>query len=320
MSFTANLLGKTSKSDAETVTLMQSIEDEQEQSLIDLFDEEEFMELDNKIKEGEATEEEDQKFSKIVPQMAKIQVKDYKLTPEEEKQLLVKHKAKFHQHSPQEEAKLRQAHRDKYHTQAAEEEKLTIEEHKAKFDKLPAEEQKQKLEEHMAKFDPDPDAIKTVAKYIEEITETHQLGTEFLWTYHDHRCDGNNREQYYTAFLCKTPCKQLEQTQYKLYVRELKFMKLRVYYRSFKQIPVFNINSNSLWIFDRATNQLEIICFEYVDSLTTTTKIRVELPQEIKVKQDPSSNETYRQQLATNLIQHFQEEKAASLDQAASSQ
>ena len=78
------MLGKTGKSDAETATFMRSIEEEQEQSLIDLFDEEEFMKLDNKIKEGEATEEEDQKFSKIVPQMAKIQVKDYKLTSEEE--------------------------------------------------------------------------------------------------------------------------------------------------------------------------------------------------------------------------------------------
>ena len=79
-------------------------------------------------------------------------------------------------------------------------------------------------------------------------------------------------------------------------------MKLRVYYRSFKEVPVFNINNNSLWIFDRATNQLEIISLKYVDSLTTTSKIRVELPQDIKVRQDPSSNETYRKQLATNLI------------------
>ena len=72
MSFTTTLLGKTGKSDAETATMMQSIEEEREQSFIDLFDEEEFMKLDNKIKEGEATEDEEQKFSKIVPQIAKI--------------------------------------------------------------------------------------------------------------------------------------------------------------------------------------------------------------------------------------------------------
>ena len=52
--------------------------------------------------------------------MAKIQVKDYQKTPEEEKQLLQEHKAKFHQHSPEEEQKLRDAHKDKYHSLAAE--------------------------------------------------------------------------------------------------------------------------------------------------------------------------------------------------------
>ena len=46
----------------------------------------------------------------------------------------------------------------------------------------------------MEKFDPDPDAIKTVAKFIEETTETHELGIEYLWTYHYHRLDRNDRE------------------------------------------------------------------------------------------------------------------------------
>ena len=46
----------------------------------------------------------------------------------------------------------------------------------------------------MAKFDPDPDAIKTVAKYIEETTETHQLDIEYLWTYVDHRWNIKDRE------------------------------------------------------------------------------------------------------------------------------
>ena len=43
------------------------------------------MKLDNKIKKGNATEEEEQEFSQLVPQMAKIEAKDYQKTPEEEK-------------------------------------------------------------------------------------------------------------------------------------------------------------------------------------------------------------------------------------------
>ena len=85
----------------------------------------------------------------------------------------------------------------------------------------------------MEKFDPDPDAIKTVAKFIEETTEKHQLDVEHLWHYHDHRVNHNDREQYYIAYLCKTPCEKLDETKYKLYVREHKFMKRRVYYRNF---------------------------------------------------------------------------------------
>ena len=105
---------------------------------------------------------------------------------------------------------MREEHKDKYHEVAAEEEKLTIEEHKIKFEKLSAEEKKQKIDDYMDKFDPDPDAIKTVAKFIEETTETHKNPVEHLWVYHDHRLDRNNKEQYYTAILCKTPCEKLE--------------------------------------------------------------------------------------------------------------
>ena len=198
------------------------------------FDEEEFKKLDDKIKEGQATEEEDQQFSQLVPKMAELQVKDYQRTPEEEEKLLEELKAKFHQHSAKEEQKLREDHKAKYHSLAAEKEKVTVEEHKANFDKMTAEEQKQKMEEHMAQFDPNPDAIKTVAKYIDEITETHQLEAEYLWMYNDHKLNRQDREQYYTAFLCKTPFKNLEPTQYKLFVQEQKFLKLRVYYRSFE--------------------------------------------------------------------------------------
>ena len=46
----------------------------------------------------------------------------------------------------------------------------------------------------MEKFDPDPDAIKTVGKFIEETTETHQNAVEHLWVYHDHRLNRNDRE------------------------------------------------------------------------------------------------------------------------------
>ena len=59
------------------------------------LDLEEFTELDNKIKEGSATNDEEESYSKLVPTMAQLQVKDYQRTPEEEKQLLDEHKAKF---------------------------------------------------------------------------------------------------------------------------------------------------------------------------------------------------------------------------------
>ena len=119
-SLLANFLGNNARSDEETATIKLSSVNEQEQSVTELLDEDEFKKLDNVIKEGKATEEEEQEFSKLVPQMAKIQVKDYQKTPEEEKQLLQEHKAKFHQHSPEEEQKLRDAHKDKYHSLAAE--------------------------------------------------------------------------------------------------------------------------------------------------------------------------------------------------------
>ena len=54
-----------------------------------------FNELDNKIKEGSATNDEEESYSKLVPTMAQLQLKDYQRTPEEEKQLLEEHKAKF---------------------------------------------------------------------------------------------------------------------------------------------------------------------------------------------------------------------------------
>lgn len=139
-SLLASFLGNNAKSDEETATIKLSSVNERDQSLVELLDEEQFMKLDNAIKEGKATEEEEQEFSTLVPQMAKIQVKDYQKTPEEEKQLLEAHKAKFHQHSPEEEKKLRDAHKDKYHSLAAEKEKLTIEEHTAKFNQLTEEE------------------------------------------------------------------------------------------------------------------------------------------------------------------------------------
>ena len=59
------------------------------------FDLEEFTELNKKIKEGNATDNEEESFSKLVPKMAQLQVKDFQRTPEEEKQLLEEHKAKF---------------------------------------------------------------------------------------------------------------------------------------------------------------------------------------------------------------------------------
>ena len=46
------------------------------------------MKLDKKIREGEATEEEDQQFSQLVPKMTELQAKDYQKTPEEEEKLL----------------------------------------------------------------------------------------------------------------------------------------------------------------------------------------------------------------------------------------
>ena len=96
------------------------------------------MKLDSKIKIGKDTEEEDQKFSQLVPKMAELQVKDYQRTPEEEKQLLEEHTAKFHLPSVEEEKTLREEHKLNYHQLAAEKENLKIEEHKANFATLPA--------------------------------------------------------------------------------------------------------------------------------------------------------------------------------------
>ena len=45
---------------------------EQELSNIEPFDEEEFKQLDNKVKDGKATEEEEQEIAKLVPLMAKF--------------------------------------------------------------------------------------------------------------------------------------------------------------------------------------------------------------------------------------------------------
>ena len=45
------------------------------------------MKLDEKIREGEATEEQDLKFSQLVPKMAELQANDYQKTPEEEEKL-----------------------------------------------------------------------------------------------------------------------------------------------------------------------------------------------------------------------------------------
>ena len=82
------MLDNKAMSDKEIAKIKQSSANEQEQSFIEPFDEEEFTKLDNKIKESSATLEEEQEFSKLVPQMAQLQVKDYHRTPEEEKKLL----------------------------------------------------------------------------------------------------------------------------------------------------------------------------------------------------------------------------------------
>ena len=55
----------------------QSSGNEIPQSPIELLDDEEFKKLDDKIKKGEATEDEQQKFAELVPRMARLQAKDF---------------------------------------------------------------------------------------------------------------------------------------------------------------------------------------------------------------------------------------------------
>ena len=51
-----------------------------------------------------------------------------------------------------------------------------------------AEEEEKILEEHNKKFDPAQNgAINTVEEYIEEVTETHSLGLDYVWTFYDHK-------------------------------------------------------------------------------------------------------------------------------------
>ena len=58
-SLLANFLGNNARSDEETATIKLSSVNEQEQSVTELLDEDEFKKLDNVIKEGKATEEEE---------------------------------------------------------------------------------------------------------------------------------------------------------------------------------------------------------------------------------------------------------------------
>ena len=91
MDFIATLLDNKTKPGEEIKTIQQEKQSstiEPEPARNELFDEKEFMKLDKKIREGEATEEEDQQFSQLVPKMAELQGKDYQKTPEEEEKLL----------------------------------------------------------------------------------------------------------------------------------------------------------------------------------------------------------------------------------------
>ena len=90
MDFIATLVDNKIKPGEETKTIQQekqSSTTELEPARNELFDEEEFMKLDEKIREGEATEEQDLKFSQLVPKMAELQANDYQKTPEEEEKL-----------------------------------------------------------------------------------------------------------------------------------------------------------------------------------------------------------------------------------------
>ena len=71
-------------------------------------------------------------------------------------------------------------------------------------------------------------------------------------------------------------------------------MRKRVYYKTLTHVPAFNLNRDKLWIYERATHQLQIISFSYNDCVTITTEKQVELPAEITIRKDPTHIEAYR--------------------------
>ena len=73
----------------------QSMEPQPEHAHHEPFDEEVFMNLDEKIRAGEITDAEEDTYAKLVPQKVKQQVLDYERSPEELQQILEEHETKF---------------------------------------------------------------------------------------------------------------------------------------------------------------------------------------------------------------------------------
>ena len=80
------MLDNNLKSDEENKTIshaQQNTEPQPKHTHHDTFDEETFMQLDVKIRQGEATDAEDDTYAKLVPRKAEQRVRDYQRSPEE---------------------------------------------------------------------------------------------------------------------------------------------------------------------------------------------------------------------------------------------
>ena len=81
---------------------------------------------------------------------------------------------------------------------------------------------------------------------------------------------------------------------------------------SFIEMPEINLYNTTLFIFERAANSIKAIIFNWNDSYFGTSGKEVKmvtLPEKIKIKPDPSRNESNRKLLAQNICQKLQNDK-----------